>query len=115
MDEEEIKQEFEKVWEKIKDLEQRINSDVTPKIQQKKQKETKKNYKGLGGCINLLIDNKFFDTLKSLNEIIDEMKREGYHHSKGSVSKMLSINFVKNKKVLTRLKEEKIWKYVVRK
>ena len=109
MNEQEIKKKFESIEKRLERLE-------NPNTRYKKTLENStKNYKGLGGGINLLIHNRFFDTPKPFNEIFDEMKREGYHHSKGAVAKMLSVNFVKNKKILTRIKEDKIWKYVIRK
>jgi len=54
-------------------------------------------------------------SLSFINEAIEELKREGYHYSKISVDKLLRINFMKNNRILTRIKEEKIWKYVIRK
>jgi hypothetical protein len=76
---------------------------------------SKKNYTGLAGGIRFLIDNKFLNIPKTANEVMSELKREGYHHSLAPISKMLSINFTKNKKILNRIKEDDIWKYVLRK
>lgn len=82
-----------------------------------KEKETRieKDYKGLVGGIKFLIDNKFLDEPRTANEIMTELKREGYHHSLAPISKMLSVNFTKNKKVLNRIKDKENWKYVLRK
>ena len=81
----------------------------------KKIKPTPKGYKGLGGGISFLIDNGFLNEPKAANVIMEELKREGYHHSISSISKMLSVNFTKNKKILNRIKEADSWKYVLRK
>jgi hypothetical protein len=77
--------------------------------------ESKNKYSGLAGGIRFLIDNKFLNELQTANEIMAELKREGYHHSLASISKMLSVNFTKNKKILNRIKENDGWKYVLRK
>jgi hypothetical protein len=77
--------------------------------------ESKKKYSGVAGGIRFLIDNKFLNELKTANEIMVELKREGYHHSLASISKMLSVDFTRNKKILNRIKENDGWKYVLRK
>lgn len=84
-------------------------------LPQKEEKTVDKGYKGLAGGIRFLIDNGFLNQPKSVSEIVSELKREGYHHSMPSVSKMLSVNFTKSKKVLNRVKENGVWKYVLRK
>ncbi len=72
-------------------------------------------FSGLNGGINLLIKNEFFNIPKSLIETKNELARESYHYGAGAIAKALSVYFVKNKKILTRVKENKIWKYVIRK
>lgn len=104
----------EKILETLKDHEERIRN-LEQYLPKQKIKEKIESYKGLSGGINLLINNNYFNELRSLGEVLEELKREGYHHSKGSLAKMLSVNFVKKKKILTRLKEGKVWKYVLRK
>ncbi len=79
------------------------------------KKITNKDYSGLGGGINLLIDEGYLELPKSVDEIWNELKKQVYHYPKSSVSKLLSINFTKNQKILNRVKENKIWKYVIRK
>ncbi len=105
---EEIKQMFE-------DHERRIKILEGKPLEQKKPESNKKDYKGLAGGIRLIIDNEFLKDPKTVNEIVAELKREGYHHSVAPVSKMLSVDFTKNKKVLNRIMEGKVWKYVLRK
>jgi len=93
--------------ERLKKTESFFTKKETPKVTD--------DYSGLNGGIRLLIQNGFFNELKSLIEVKNELEREGYHYPKASIAKALSINFVRKLKVLTRVKENKIWKYVVRK
>ena len=106
---EEIKRILADHEKRIKELEKatRLKRDVKPR--------TEDNYSGLVGGIRFLIDNGFLNEPKSVNEIMEELKREGYHRSTASISKMLSVDFTRNKKILNRIKEGKVWKYVVRK
>jgi len=72
------------------------------------------DYSGIKGGIMLLLDNKFLDEPKSVQEIISEMKREGYYHDRASIDSTLRKVFIKNR-TLQRVQEEKKWKYVIRK
>jgi len=110
MNEQKIKQILEDHEERIKRLE---GKKVSEKIEVTKAKT--EDFKGLAGGIRLLIKNNFFNEPKSLNEIIVELKREGYHNSKARVASTLSVTFTKSQKVLNRIKEDKVWKYVLRK
>ncbi len=98
----------------IEDHERRIKI-LEGKLPKQKKQEPNKDYKGLSGGIRFLIDNNFLNELKTASEIMAELKREGYHHSLPSLSKMLSVNYTKNKKILNRIKEMGVWKYVLRK
>ncbi len=98
----------------LNDHEKRIKI-LEGKPSKQNRQESKKGYTGLAGGIRFLIDNKFLNELKTANEIMAELKREGYHHSLASISKMLSVNFTKNKKILNRIKEKDGWKYALRK
>ncbi|MCX6776094.1 MAG: hypothetical protein NT130_04580 [Candidatus Micrarchaeota archaeon] len=71
-------------------------------------------HKGLSGGIQLLIENGFLNNPKTVSEISDELKREGYFGDKKSVDKLLRIDYLQ-KRVLTRIKIDKIWGYAVRK
>jgi len=75
----------------------------------------KSSYKGLSGGIRFLIGGGFFNTPKSSNETYSELKKEGYYHSIQTVDSTLRKIFVANKKTLTRLQEQNVWKYVLRK
>lgn len=101
----------------LQNHEERLNKleGSNAKSEKSKINSTNNNYSGLAGGIRMIIDNGFLKDPKSVNEIIAELKREGYHHSVAPVSKMLSVNFTKNQKRLNRIKEGKIYKYVVRK
>jgi predicted nuclease with TOPRIM domain len=109
-------EEIQKIKEMLEEHERRL-SKLESLFTSKKEvvKDTKKRYKGLAGGIRLLIDNGFFSSPKDLNEIIAELKREGYYNSKAGVASTLSETFTKSQKVLNRIEENKVWKYVVRK
>ena len=98
----------------LDDHEKRIKTLESLLLKEKKS-ITKENYVGLAGGIRLLIDEGFLNQPKFLNEISTELKRQGYHYSNKSVSKALSIDFMKKWQLITRMKENKNWKYVVRK
>jgi len=71
-----------------------------------------KNYSGLRGGIEFLIDTGFLTTLKTSKEVHEELKKENHFHSIPSVDKRL--RFLISKKILTRVQEGKIWKYAIR-
>jgi len=73
------------------------------------------NYKGVGGGIRLLRDNNFFSSLKSVEEVKEELEKERYFHSKETISTALGRDFVKTKNILTRVKRDGSWRYVIRK
>ncbi|MDH3766600.1 MAG: hypothetical protein OER82_12445 [Nitrosopumilus sp.] len=99
---------------KLLELEKRI--EVLEKMVLSKNKtEWEKNYSGLKGGMQLLVDNNFFTKPRNLGEVESELKREGYHYPKSSISKILSVDLTNKQKLLNRVKEEKIWKYVIRK
>jgi len=108
--------EIQKIEEMLEKHESRITK-LESLFSSKKEITTdvKKRYKGLAGGIRLLMDNGFLNSPKDLNQIITELKREGYHNSKAGVASTLSETFTKSQKVLNRIEENKVWKYVVRK
>ena len=75
----------------------------------------KEYFSGLAGGLRLLIKNGFLNSPKDFKEIKEELKREGYHYSDAGIISTLTETFVKNKKILTRIKDGKLWKYVIRK
>ena len=98
---------------RIEKIERTIYGEISSKL--KTKKHTKKSFTGLIGGIELFIENGFFKTPKLVTEVQDELKREGYYHSIQATDTALRRSFVKSKKILTRVKIDGIWQYVVRK
>ena len=98
---------------RISKLENQINSK-TVKSKSEKTKKDKSHYSGIVGGIQLLIDNGFLNNPKSSKEIHREMNKKRYFKSLQSVDGSVRKKFVK-KKILERIKDDKIWKYVIRK
>jgi len=103
---------FSKIEKRLQKIEKAVFTK--PRVS-KKQDKSSDGYDGLSGGIRLLIHNGFFKKPKELKEIFAELKRENYHYSKASISKILARDFVKKAKTLTRIKEGKYFKYVLRK
>ncbi len=107
---------MEEIKKTIQDHENRIKKlEATIFSKKDVAKISKKSYKGLAGGIRLLIDNGFFNEPQSVKEIMAELKREGYHNSQAGVASTLSVTFIKSQKVLNRIDENKVWKYMMRK
>lgn len=99
----------------LKDIKSRLEKIENVVFKNKKvKKEKDSDYTGLSGGIRLIIDNKFLNKPKDVSEIVSEMKRENFHYPKESIRKMLSADFTKKKRILTRIKEGKVFKYVIR-
>jgi hypothetical protein len=99
----------------ITDHEQRISELEKAIFVEKIKPKEKQEFKGLSGGIQLLISKGCVDTPKSVREIQDELKKEGYHYSFESITKLLSVDFMAKRKILTRVREDNVWKYAVRK
>ena len=114
MNDNQINAEFEKIWHKIKEIESSIDDS---KIKSEKNLITnkKKSYEGLAGGIRLLMDQGFLAIPRSVKQIHEELKREGYHYSYASTDKLIRIDLHKRTKTLNRIKEGKFWNYVIRK
>lgn len=97
------------------DHEERLKLLEGRKSEQPKDESKKKEFSGLAGGIRFIINSGFLNSPKDFKEIKDELKREGYHYSDAGIMSTLAETFVKNKRLLTRIKEEKFWKYVIRK
>ena len=113
--------------EKIAELEKTINAhekrilklekillSQEANVQQPKSKE-EKDFKGLTGGIDFAISNGFLNTPRSVKEIHEQLKTEGYHYGEKSVEKILRVNLMQKRKILTRIRENDVWKYVLRK
>jgi hypothetical protein len=109
MNEQEINTRFEAIEKRLDLLENKFFKSKQKNI------EKKEDFSGLAGGIRLLIKNGFLNSPKDFKEIKEELKREGYHYSNTGVISTLTETFIKNKKILTRIKENKFWKYVIRK
>ena len=102
---------------KIKKLEERISKlEKTVFGTRKPSTKSKVNqYEGLMGGINLLIENGFFKKPVLVTEVQDELQKEGYYQTIQSTDAVLRRNMVNRKKILTRVKVDGIWQYVIRK
>ena len=71
--------------------------------------------KGALGAINMLIDEKFFDTPKEISKVMEKLKEIGHYHKRTTVAMNL-LNLTK-RRILNRFKskETKNWEYVIRK
>jgi hypothetical protein len=109
----------------LKDLDKRITKieqlllegslEKPPILKSKPVAVKSESYEGLSGGIQLLIDNNFFSKPKSMREVFEELKREGYFYSLQSVDTTLRKVFVMNRKKVARIMDGKIWKYAIRK
>ncbi len=99
----------------LKDHESRLKELERIVSEKKVSINTLDKFEGLNGGISLLIKNNFVDSPKSLREISTELEREGYYYGIAAIAKALSVDFMKKKKILTRVKDGQIWKYVIRK
>lgn len=73
------------------------------------------SFSGLQGGIRFLICKGFFNEPKTAKEVWAELRKEGYYHSYKSVDKSLRIDLMQKQKILARVKEDNVWKYVLRK
>ena len=102
---------------KIKELESRISKLEKAVFNKKKSsvKTKSKTYVGLKGGIKLLIDSGFFKKPVLVTQIQDELQREGYFRPLQSTDTILRRDLVQKEKVLTRIKVNGVWQYVLRK
>lgn len=107
----EIKQEFENIWKRIQRLE---NCLCTQDKTNSKISSSKKSPKGLPAGILTLINEGFFDSPKIIAQIIEELERIGYFARRDTVNCTVR-RFFKDKKILTRIKQNKTWAYVIKK
>ena len=64
-----------------------------------------------GEIMQEIIEEGFFDTPKTVNEAKEELERKGHFGSKPRVDTTIRRDFFKRRKVLSRMKEGKSWKY----
>lgn len=114
---EKIIDKLEKIDKRLERIEKKIsvNTNISSNVVKSTSSTKKKQYKGTSGGIQLLIDEGFFEKPKSMRGILDELKKEGYFYPLQSVDAAVRKEFFKRKKVLVRIKEGKIWLYVIKK
>jgi len=112
-----LKQRLARAEKRIQKTEKRLTNLEKTAFNKKSRKTPlqKKDYKGLGGGIQFLVDKGFFNKEKKVQKIHSELKKHGYHYPKSSTSKMLQIDFSKNKRILNKIKDGKDYNYVIRK
>lgn len=102
----------------LKNHEERIvalEKSLKSKNDHSKKEDLSRDYSGLVGGVRYLVDDKFFNIPRKLGDIIDKLKENGYFHESGAVHRTVAVYFVKRDKILTRFKEGKVWKYVIKK
>lgn len=104
----EIKEEFEKIWRKIKELETKTGSSSEKVL-------NSTPLKGIPGGIKNIIEEGFFDTPKEIKLIVSELNLKGYFAPRETIDCTVRRDFFKNKGILTRIKKEGVWKYVLKK
>lgn len=78
-------------------------------------KDTRVQLTGCIGAIQELIEEGFFETQKTVSQVLEKLKEEGQPYSKPLVSMNL-LNLVKPpRKILRRIKENDQWQYIIRK
>jgi hypothetical protein len=106
---------MDEIKKAIQNHEKRISKLEKAIFTEKAKPKGKREFKGLSGGIEYLISKEFLNTPKSVKEIHNELRKEGYHYQEKSVDKLLRIDFMAKRKILTRIKENNVWKYAVRK
>jgi len=106
---------MEEVKKIMQNHEKRISKLEKAIFVEKAKPKGQQEFKGLSGGIGYLISKGFLGTPKSVKEVQEELRKEGYHYPYDSVSKLLSVDFMTKQKILTRIKEHNLWKYVIRK
>lgn len=72
-------------------------------------------FRGLSGGLRLLVAQSFFKEEKSSGEIIEDLKRQGYHYSRTALPKAMQALYG-FRGPLTRFKgADGKWRYVIRK
>lgn len=102
----------------IRSLLNELEGIPTESTQHQKSVAAKTAPKKVSGCIGTiqeLIEEGFFETQKTVSQVLEKLKEEGQPYSKPLVSMNL-LNLVKPpRKTLRRIKENDQWQYIVRK
>lgn len=95
-----------------KQLEKIIKLLSSSETQQKLQPVKKKNPKSVSGLIERMKDESFFDTPKTLGEIAEGLKQDGYYYKTTSLTNPLRR--LLQKRVIGRISVNGKWAYVKR-
>ena len=109
------KEMLEEIMERLKNLETRVSALEKSLASTKEESPKLEKFEGLSGGINKLIHEGFFNTPRSLKEVVNELQRQCYFYAKPAINTALMRDFVKRKNVLTRIGKRGEWKYVLRK
>src|SRR2546425_1364127 len=104
---------LENIERRLSKIEQTLSEESpekSPILKSKSMSMKPKSYEGVIGGIQLLIDNNFFSKPRAMREVFDELKREGYFYSLQAVDTALRRSFIVNRKSLSRIMADKIWK-----
>ncbi len=111
--------EIERLEKRLTALEGRMTSLEGKAASQPRETSSTKadEHLDLSGGIRLLVEGGFLDTPRSRKDVYEELKRLGYFHRKEAVSTALGRDWMKRKRVLTRVPkaEGKGWLYVKKK
>jgi len=108
MNEKEIKEKFE-------EIERRLDILEGKKIKKDSKKIKQKPLKGIPKGVISIIEEGFLDTPKDINKIKGELNRKGYFASREIIDRTIRRDFFQKKGILSRIKENKKWNYVVKK
>jgi len=99
----------------LEELDSSLGSKTAHSKNVSKVRETTTPPKGALGAINILIEEKFFDTPKEISTILEKLKEIGHYHKSTAIAMNL-LNLTK-RRILNRFKnkETKNWEYVIRK
>lgn len=107
--------ELDEIKKILQNHEERISVLEGCKKENKPSKEkAASDYSGLNGGIQMLIDEQYFESPQSTQNVIKKLNEKGYHYEQAVVAKALANYFMKRDRKLTRIKE-KVWKYAIRK
>ena len=108
---EEIRKEFDMVWNRIDRLEKNKMLDSTNKFPN--QPASSKKMKGIQCGVQEIIDEGFFNKPRSTAETNLELERKGHFGDLKRISTVIRRDFFQKRKILTRVKENGKWKYVL--
>ncbi|MCB2230671.1 hypothetical protein KQH82_08140 [bacterium] len=79
-----------------------------------RRKADARSTKGATGGVRLLVADGYFNEPRELSEVVGELKKEGRHYAKSTVS--MALLSLTRERLLTRLenKATKNWQYVIR-